>query len=454
MENELTIAQALKLAVEKHNQGNLQEAKNIYEKILEKDKTNSDAWHLLGLVFFQLKDYVLAIEKIKKAIELNSNSALYFGNLAMVYDAVGDEENSTKCFERALEINPHYNKAHLAHFNLGIFFRDKGEFEKALEHYDAAIKLKNDFFDARWNRSLVLLFLGRFDEAWEDYECRFKKDSPTDLRIFNKPKWDGSFLNGKKILVLSEQGFGDNIQFVRYISLIKEKGGYVILECKKEIRKLFQGFVGVDEFVDKTEDFSKIDFDCYIHLMSLPGIFKTNLKNIPKKIPYLKPDSFLVEKFKTFFDKTKFNIGIVWAGNPNQVNDKNRSTSFENFKILNGIPEVKFYSLQKGEATNQIFGTEVIDLSRQINDFSDTAAIIENLDLIISVDTSVAHLAGALGKPTWTLLTFIPDWRWFFKGKNCVWYPSMKLFRQKKSGDWKSVFEEVKIELEKLVRKI
>lgn len=450
-EEKLTVAQALSLAVKKHQEGNLSEAEDIYKKILEKYPNDSNALHLLGVIAHQKRRHEEAIINISKAIELRPNIAIYHGNLGMCYDALGKEEESTMSFEKALAIDPKYSKAHLAHYNLGIYYKDRGKIEKALEHYDKAIKLDNNFFDARWNRGLILLLLGRFKEAWEDYECRFKKKSPTDSRVFNKPKWDGSSLQGKRLLILSEQGFGDSIQSIRYLPLVKEKGGYVILECRKELRTLFWGFPGIDEFVEKKSEVLDIDFDFYIHLMSLPFVFNITLDNIPNKIPYLGADPVKVKEFREKINAEGFKIGIAWAGNPEYLGDKNRSISFENFKFLKNIPGVSLFSLQKDKASLQLDDSKVIDLKDDIKDFSDTAAIIENLDLIISTDTCVPHLAGAMGKPIWVLLSFIPDWRWLLNTEASPWYPSMRLFRQKKFGDWESVFDDVGKELRKLI---
>lgn len=444
----LSVNQALKLAVKIHKEGKLQEAGVIYRKILEKQPKNPDALHLLGVIAHQAGRYKDAVYYISKAVEIKKD-AVYYGNLGMAYDALGKEEESTKSFQKALEINPHYGNAYLAHYNLGVYFKDRGEIKKALEHYDKAISLNKDFSEAHWNKGLILLLLEDFKKGWEEYEYRFKKAKPTDSRDFGKPKWDGSLLKGKRILVVSEQGFGDNIQFIRYIPLIKEKGGYVILECKRDLRRLFEDFPGVDEFVEREDKkISDINFDFYIHLMSLPKVLGTNLSNIPYKVPYLKAEPELVKKFKKKL-KGRFKIGIAWAGNPNQDNDKNRSTTLENFRVLK-LPGVRLFSLQK-DKKNAELDSDITDMSEYIDDFADTAAIIENLDLIISVDTSIAHLAGAMCKPVWTLLCFIPDWRWLVKGEKSPWYPSMRLFRQKKPGDWVSVSEEVKKELGKLL---
>ena len=443
----MTLKEAFDLAVKKHQEGLLSEAKEIYLKILEKDSVNSDVIHLLGVIDHQEGRYEDAVERISEAIRLKEGDEIYHYNLAMAYDALGEDEKAADNFEKVLEINLDYNKAHIAHYNLGVFYSERGQIKEALKHYDEAVFLDSAFYDARWNRALCLLLQGNFEEGWKEYHCRFKKKSPTDTRVFDKPEWEGEALEGKTLLVLSEQGFGDNIQFVRYLSKIE---GRVVLECRDELRALFEKVGGVDEFVEREKGVvPNVEFDYYIHLMDLPRVFGTTGENIPAEIPYLKADDGLVEKFREGMDGD-FKVGIVWAGNPEQASDKNRSVEFEMFRELRKIPGVSLFSLQKGEASKQIDVSDVVDMGAKIKNFSDTAAIIENLDLIISVDTSVAHLAGAMGKPTWVLLGFLPDWRWFLGREDSPWYPGMKLFRQRRKGDWKGVFENVKRELGKI----
>ena len=448
---EITVTDALNLAVKYHLNGNLTEAESIYRKIIEKYPNNSDAFNLLGVIKCQDGEYEDSIKNIQKAIQLNPSIAIYYGNLAMAYNLSGNDNEAENNFKEALKLDAFYPGAHLAYYNLGIFSEAKGNIFEALEHYDKSIELDKDFSDAHWNKSLILLLLGRYEEGWKEYEYRFKKKQPSDKRIFNKSKWDGSLLNGKKILVISEQGFGDNIQFIRYLPLIKEKGGEIILECKKEIEKLFNDSFEINRVIEKNlEVVPDVEFDVYIHLMDLPSIFNTNLINIPNKFPYLKADSGLVINFKEKINKIsngKFKIGIIWSGNPNQENDKNRSASFDNFKLLKKIPGVVLFSLQKGEAAGQLDDPDIIDLSNNIANFADTAAIIENMDLIVSVDTSVTHLAGAMGKQTWVLLAHKADWRWLIDRHDSPWYPSVKLFRQKNPGDWDNLLNEVNEEI-------
>ena len=418
---ELNIQELLNLAVKYHNQGDLKQAETIYKNILEKQE-NPDALHLLGVIAYQTGNYEDSVKNISRAIELKQE-AVYYHNLAITYDALNKEKESVKNYEKALSIS-NYDNAYLAHYNLGIYYKDKKEFEKSLEHFNKSIEL-NDFPEAHWNKSLVLLTLGRFEEGWKEYSYRFKKKNPTDSRVFNKPEYNKQ--ENIKLLIISEQGFGDNINFIRYLKLIKNN--HIILECKKELKRLFEN-LNINEFTENAKD---TEYDYYIHLMDLPRIFNSTINDLPEF--KLTANNKLVEEFKQ--NTNKFKIGIAYHGNPRQDNNKNRSTSLEKFNILK-IPGVQLYSLQKD--SEEIPGIITFNL----NDFAETAAIIENLDLIISVDTSVAHLAGSLGKPVWLLLCFNPDWRWLINREDSIWYPNMRLFRQRKPGDWNSLFKEVK----------
>lgn len=446
MAQELTINDVLRMALEYHQKGDIETAKFLYEKILEADTNHPDALHLLGVIAYQNKEYENSVNKIEHALKFKTSDAGYYINLGLAYNELGKEEESMKYFKKSLEIDPSHIKSHVANFYLGIFHRNLGKFDQALQYYNKAIELNKNLYDAYWNRGILLLLLGRFEEGWKDYEYRFKREKAIQ-RNFNRPRWNGEIFENKKLLIATEQGLGDSIQFIRYISRVKERGGEVILECQKGLMKLFENFPGVDKIV---ESGTEVDFDFYIYITSLPSIFNTNLDNIPDYPPYIRADPILVERAKKFFNTKNFKIGISWAGSPNNIEDKKRSVALEKFKKLFEIPGVDFFSLQKGEAAKQIENSKVIDLSCIMNDLPETAAIIENLDLVISVDTSIAHLAGAMGKPCWTLIQWLPDWRYLLDRKDSPWYKSMKLFRQPKAGDWDSVFDEVGRELKNL----
>ena len=440
----LSIREAFELGINLQAQGKFLEAEEIYKKILEIQPENSEAIHLIGLVKHQLGKNEDAIELITEAINISKDPRFYF-NLATIYDSFGDFENAIKNFKLVLESDKEYDKKSLAAYNLGVFAKENHEVEKAINYYSKSLQLNPNFADAIWNRALLYLFLGDFEKGWKDYSYRFEKANPIKKRKFEKPFWNGEDLNGKRIFVLCEQGFGDNIQFVRLTKKLKDLGAYVIFECKGELKSLFENLDYIDEFVEYKKDFS--DFDYVVYLMDIPNFISLKLEDV-KGEKYLFADEKKVGKFSELFDKAYFNVGISWKGNSLHENDKNRSVRLEFFEKLKN-EKIKFYSLQKDSEENlEKFG--IIDLKDKINDFSDTSGIIENLDLVISVDTSIAHLSGALGKKCWVLLPFVPDWRWLDKRDDSPWYSSVKLFRQKEKGNWESVFEEVKKELEKV----
>jgi hypothetical protein len=252
-------------------------------------------------------------------------------------------------------------------------------------------------------------------------------------------------------LIYTEQGLGDAIQFIRYIPLVVQRGAKLIVECRKELASLFRNVSGVKQVIKAGEQLPA--FDVYCPLLSLPLRFNTTLKTIPADIPYIKADAVLFQKWKNRLsdDNPKLKVGLVWAGRPTFKLSHLKECPLRMFSPLAQIKDITFYSLQKGngseQAKNPPEGMNLIDYTDEIQDFSDTAALIENLDLVISVDTSVAHLAGAMGKPVWTLLPFSPDWRWMLKREDSPWYPTMRLFRQPSHGDWKPVIERVKKEL-------
>ncbi len=303
------------------------------------------------------------------------------------------------------------------------------------------------------NRSFVLLLTKNFEEGLPEYEWRSRATNCT-THAFQQPGWDGTPLNGKSILVHAEQGFGDTIQFVRYLPMVQAKGGHMILECQNSLFHLLKNNAGVYDVIERTPDCKSLDhIDVHVPLLSLPGIFGTKLDTIPSVVPYIMVDPGLVKQWRTRLSHNDaYKVGIVWAGNPlHKYVYYKRSCSLADFAPLVDIPGLVFYSLQKGpasvEANDPPKGMNIINLVDELNDFTDTAAVIANLDLVISIDTSVAHLAGAIGKPVWNLLSFVPDWRWLLDRDDSPWYPGMRLFRQTQLNNWEGVFKQVKMAL-------
>jgi hypothetical protein len=280
--------------------------------------------------------------------------------------------------------------------------------------------------------------------------------------VFTRPQWDGGKLDRRRILVYGEQGFGDVIQFARYLKPIAQRGGEIILVCPRPVQSLLKTVAAgaeigalVREWVALGEPFPPHDVYCAI--MSLPRVLKTTMANIPSEVPYLAADPAKARKWGArLAGETRLKVGLVWAGRA--APDPTRSMRFEDVAPLAGVPGIRWISLQKDEAgaphRTPAVGMEISDWTGEFQDFSDTAALVANLDLVVTIDTSVAHLAGAMGKPVWTLLSFMPDWRWFDGRVDSPWYPTMRLFRQNRRGDWESVVKEVAAALPKWMHKL
>jgi tetratricopeptide (TPR) repeat protein len=337
-----------------------------------------------------------------------------------------------------------------------------GKHEEALDSCERAIELKPDYAQAHWNRSLVLLRKGRFEEGWKEYRWRRK----TNLAAFayphelDKTLWDGKPFVGKRLLIHHEQGLGDNLQFVRYLPMVKRLGGTVIFETPKSVYRLLESFYGIDELVQASPEAPPdVQFDAYASLMDLPGIFGTTLETIPADVPYIHADPCKVAHWRRRITGDGFKVGLVWAGRPTGRNEvmslRYRSCSLEHLAPLADITGVVLYGLQKGPAAAQMEQLPrqilVDNLGEQFEDLADTAAAIANLDMVISIDTSVAHLAGAMGKPVWILLKTDADWRWLLDRADSPWYPTMRLFRQTRAGDWAEVLDRVAAELGRVV---
>jgi hypothetical protein len=333
-------------------------------------------------------------------------------------------------------------------------------FSDAMVGFRKAFDLKSDYAEAHWNKSLLFLLTGDFDAGWELYEWRWKVPRVMrNLADFLQPLWlaQSEFgglegLAGKTILVHSEQGLGDTIQFARYLPLLADRGARVVFELPEVLLGTLQGMPGVSDFVVKGQALPAADFHC--PLLSLPLAFNTTLESIPSPGPYLEADAGKVEQWsKRLGPKRRRRIGVVWSGNSQHKNDHNRSIPLES--LLPQLPEqFDWVSLQREvrEADQRVLELHpgVRHFGAELEDFTDTAALCALMDLVISVDTSVAHLSGALGRPTWILLPYLPDWRWLLDREDCPWYSSAKLYRQQVSGGWGPVVAQVAHALSRL----
>jgi hypothetical protein len=373
-----------------------------------------------------------------------------YNNLGNAFYSLGDLDKSIEHYKMALSRKPNYPAAYN---NMANALCGLGRVDDAIQLTRQCLSMQPDFAAGHWSLSLMLLMKGDLDAAWPEYEWRWKV---RELRLkldFKQPLWDGSDLTGKRILLHAEQGFGDTINFVRYAPFVAARGGHVILACQPELFALVRNAEGVHEAI--TVDQKIPDFDVHCPLLTLPNVFKTNLTNIPAKIPYLAADPILTEEWKQKMspEDGRLKIGITWAGRPTHPNDRNRTFKLDMLAPIADAAKAnprgaKFFSLQKGDqakqAANPPAGMDLTDFSEELRDFADTAAIVQNLDLVITADTAVAHVAGALGKPVWVFIPFVPDWRWMLERPDTPWYPAnMRLYRQSKLRDWSRPVAEI-----------
>ena len=463
--------------------GRLNEAQQCFETALRIDPFYVDAHYNLGVTFAALNDTNKAIRAYKKALRINPKFMPAYNNLGSLLQALGRHTEALSLYERADQIKPNdpriYNNiggvlAHLGKAERGIKFCNKAlklkpdyseayvnlgfALEKTLrlceakKNYEKAIQLNPDNAEAHWCLSHTLLLQGNYIDGWKEYEWRLKRNKDTSSRSFSPPQWEGSSLEGKTILLHAEQGVGDTIQFIRYVPEVSKRGGSVIVECQKQLEPLLRNNLGIERVIPRGETLPH--FDCHASLLSLPKIFGTEVSSIPAGRPYLST-SAQVPPLDIL--EGKKDIGIVWAGAAGHINDKNRSTPLSNFIPLVNNSNVNLFSLQVGKRRGDLSTSpkyeKITDLAPQISNYADTAAFIKQLDLIISVDTSVAHLAGAMGKSVWLLLPFVPDFRWMTNREDTPWYPTVRLFRQQQRGDWTGVFSAVFQALESDINK-
>lgn len=390
-----------------------------------------------------------AIVLFRRAIAADPDYYQCLLGLGLALQSMEQYEEAQQCYERALSIRPGYLQALN---NLGTLLRATGKLQKAVAIFDRLVDLKPDDGDAHFNRSLVLLQAGRLREGWQEYEWRFRKQDPVALRHMDCTRWEGQPLSGKRILIHAEQGYGDTIQFVRYARLLSEQGAEVLVEAQDHtIAPLLTCADGVAAVYCRGELHEKADYQ--LPVMSLPLVCGTDLTTVPAYSRYIgvlpdKADGWS-RLLNPFDGRPK--IGLAWAGRSDYGNDRSRSIPFEVVSRLLECADVSWHSLQIGE--RGAVHTNLIDMTRSIHDFSDTAALISRLDLVVTVDTAVAHLAGALGIPVWLMLPYAPDWRWLLGRSDSPWYPSMRLFRQQQPGNWGGVAERIAASLHQLSHK-
>ena len=390
-----------------------------------------------GLALKDLGRPKAALIRFRRALALNLSAAEVHFNFGNTLRETGALEDAVDSLGRAVALDPGHIRART---NLGVALRDLGHTDEALAAFDAAIACDGAYADAHWNRALALLLSGDFERGWPAYEWRWRATAMTS-REFSAPQWDGTPANQRTLLLHAEQGFGDCLQFIRYAPLVAAQGATVVVECPLPLAGLVASCTGVSNVIPRGAPLPP--FDLHAPLMSLPGLLATRADTIPAKTPYLvAPKSVgaaLEKSLELGVGRKK--IGIVWAGNRAHENDRNRSCDPAHFACLAEIPDIALFNLQKDASPVALSQLPLAaDLAPHLDDFCDTAFAAQQMDLIVTVDTAVAHLAGALGRPVWLLLAHAPEWRWQLARDDSPWYPTMRLFRQTRPGDWDDVF--------------
>jgi FkbM family methyltransferase len=449
-----TTAEALAHGWQLHQAGKWAAAEEIYRQVLQASPADPNAWCYLGIACHDQDRLDEAVAAYRRAIQLQPNFPIAFNNLGNTLRMQRRLDEAVTCFDQALRLKPDYVNAYK---NKGTAFVWEGRLAEAMTCYDRALELAPQDAETHKNRGVILLLLGRFDEGWPEYAWRWKTED-LSRPPYAQPLWDGSPLDGKTILLTPEQGLGDTIHFIRYAAVLKEKYNCrVVVLCPKPLLRLLASCPGIDLLVP--QDQPPADFDCYAPLVDIPGILRDNLDTFPRPIPYLAADPKLVHQWQTYLQAYGgCKIGLAWQGSPQYQADRMRSIPLAEFAPLGKLRGLHLFGLQKGFGTEQIDqlagALDVISLGDQLDEgsgpFMDTAAVLRNLDLVITADTSIAHIAGALGVPTWLALAHVPDWRWLLEREDSPWYPTVRLFRQTSAGDWSSVVGQMVDELLRL----
>ena len=433
--------------------GRHEEALAHFERALAIDGGHVNALNGRAGMLAQLQRHEEALAAYQRLLAVQPGHLSALNESGGLNMRLGRPEAALACYDQALAIAP----AVELHVNKGTALRAMNRDGEALASFAAAVALRPDSAEAHWHASLVRLRHGDFAAGWRDYEWRWHKaDWAGRRRNFSAPLWLGKQpVEGRTILLHAEQGLGDTIQFVRYAPLLAALGAKVLLAVQPQLKMLMRSIPGVSAVFGDGEVLSHFDLHC--PLLSLPLAFATELATVPAKIPYLGPYRDRINAWRPRLpERGRLRIGLCWAGNPGHLNDRNRSLQLERLTQLLSISGLDFVSLQKDvvEADAAILRAHgVVELGRELTDFADTAAVLAMLDLIITVDTSVAHLAGAMGKAVALLLPFSPDFRWLLDRTDSPWYPSMRLFRQAAIGDWSAPFAQLRQELEELAHR-
>jgi len=434
------VPELLSLAAAHEQAGQLNDAEEALTQALALAPQHPGVLHLLGVVRFKQGQIEHAVRLMERSITVSPETALYHRNICEVYRTIGRSDDALAAGRKAVALSP--GDPH-CHHNLGVIHYHRLELDDAISCAERALALDPGLAGAHFGIAEASLLRGDFRRGWEEYEWRFRLvTAPKLMPPTDRPQWDGTPLGKGKLLLVADQGYGDVIQFARYIPWVVTRCSEIAVACSSEIRDVITQQSGVGTTFDHWQ--SGPDFSAYCPLSGLPRLCGTTLETIPAPIPYLHADrqkaAVWSERLSGLVPAGYRRVGIAWAGRPGHVNDHNRSTTLSAFAPLAELSGLALISLQKAPGQAQI-GTywgraPLVNLGAEIVDFGDTMAILDSLDVLVTVDTAVAHLAGAMGKPVWLMLPFAPDWRWLLDRADSPWYPTARLFRQTVAGQW------------------
>lgn len=439
-----------KEGLEHHRAGRLSEAEQLYKLALCINPNDADCLHLLGMVAYQTERHAVAVDLIRKAIALNGTAASYHSNLGNVLQAQRNMAEARSCYERALAIKPDQAEVHL---NLGHILKAQGELDAGLASYRRAIALKQHLAEAHVAESTALLLGGNYSTGWHNFELRWQtQDYDTLPRTYRQPKWGGERLNTGRVLIWGEQGIGDEVMFAGLIPDILRGGNRCVLDCDLRLKPLFERSFPEVEVVSRydPELHAKLDIAAHLPSGSLPGLFRTDHKAFgATKSPYLTVDPLDRKRLRCKYGDRRPLVGVAWRST-NKKSGRERSVDLALLAPLFSRADVQWISLQYGDhdtleqqvdtAGTSLLVDRTVD---QLTDIDAYATQVSVMDLVITIDNTTAHMAGALGIPTWVLLPFSPDWRWLLGRTDSLWYPTIRLFRQPSPGDWYSVLQQV-----------
>lgn len=446
-----TTADALAHGWKLHQAGDLAGAEKVYRQVLQTDANDANALCYFGMVCHDQDRWSEAVAAYRKALQIMPNFPVALNNLGNTLRLQRRLDEAITSFDHALRLKPDYVNAHK---NKGTALVWEGHLDEALASYRRALEFAPDDAETHKNLGVIQLLQGNFEDGWREYGWRWKTDQ-VSLPKYSQAIWDGSSLDGRTILLTVEQGLGDTVHFIRYAEVLKQKYDcHVIAACQKALLPLLGSCPGIDVLIAQDEE--PPQFDVFAPLLDLPRILGDDLATFPTKVPYLAADPELTEKWSGELDAYRgLKIGIAWQGNPKHHADRMRSVPLVELAPLGKLKGVLLFSLQKGPGVEQLETArgrlDIVHLGERLDEgtgaFMDTAAVLKRLDLLITSDTAIAHVAGALGVPVWLALAHVPDWRWLLKRDDTPWYPTMRLYRQASVGDWAGVFQQMAEEL-------